>query len=65
MQRDRAERFLDPPVEELLVVFSEQNFQVGGMDYREVGTVDVLGLAQQGGMNLLRAGSYLVRFQRR
>ena len=65
MQRDCSERFPDLSVEELVVVFRKQEFQVIGMDCREVGIVDVLRLAQHGGMNLRRAGSDLVGSERR
>ena len=65
MQRDRAKRFPDLTVQESVVVFSKQEFQVSGVDCREVGIVDVLRLAQHGSMNMPRAGSYLVGSERR
>lgn len=65
VQRGRAKRFPDLTVEEGVVVFRKQEFQVRGMDRREVRFVDVLRLAQHNIMNVPRASSYLVSSKRR
>ena len=52
MQWDLAERVPNLTAEELVVVNSEQELQVIRMNCREVGGVDVLGLAQHFSMNL-------------